>query len=956
MRIRLVIVLGLATLATCGWDGKRSTEELPTPQVASRQARPPVDEPLGARYSLGMTLWHLGHDPEAIRSFHAFLAEKGVPANALLSEEELLPPADARRILIEPELLPEDQRGGWKAEGAYLTSTLYDAGPTVTFPLTVDRAGLYRLWVRYYGYTTGTGVTSLTVRRSGQATQPLVKDEIYDLATATQGPTWKSILVDLEAGAYSVSLGHVTRMWHALGMTAIAYARRMIDCLYLTDEIWSDAPSDEVLSEVKSSEAIGDIQWTTRPVVDPASWTAWRVRPISWEERAEHPRLFELSREFWRRRVDELALLEYPDDQVPDYRRPERQVIFDDGWNMVANPVRIRRQVGALRSDIDSSPKGHLWYWLYPGEFEKVESQWIRQGTSLFASYGATKGAAEQNLQVARDDTYHVWVRFRQINFHEIWKLEVSNPAGTTISFVRDQLQYPPDILPQSAWQKVGALEMAADTSMRFKFSLLPYLQPMTYRFVYDVFVTTDPEYQPKGTLRPPLSVEQYEAQAARLGAKPEDGYFVQVAPGVTSITQDWWPREKPSQAAELVMTRDMTRSVQLYLRSTVDRPITLEVLGDTLTRSDGTVFEGKIDWRAVGFVPWGLSRQQWSPWLLLHRPDITIPPYNVAQVWLTVDTNGLPAGEYEGRVELRSPGLPSQKVDLKIHVADFTIAPTEGILVNGYTKPPEGEEYLRAFSECGLNVWPSPMSKDEMRRWGIRLLELQVYSKDPEHYRARIAELKAMGLDYGDFVFKIRDEPVGVTADQLAPFIEAAQAVHAADPQARVSFNPAEAANLTTFQLLDPYCDFWVPYELHTRYPADFQKKVDIFSAKPWMWYTTPCYRDKVLGLATELFNQIRKVPTMPGLCRGTAFFALYYPFRDPWDAGYEHLRDVSVMILPSRHGPVATPAFEGIREGIQAANLATMVKERAAATDEEAQTLIKSGSPEELIRWLER
>lgn len=31
------------------------------------QAVPVVDEPLGARYSLGLTQWHLGHNAEMIR-------------------------------------------------------------------------------------------------------------------------------------------------------------------------------------------------------------------------------------------------------------------------------------------------------------------------------------------------------------------------------------------------------------------------------------------------------------------------------------------------------------------------------------------------------------------------------------------------------------------------------------------------------------------------------------------------------------------------------------------------------------------------------------------------------------------------------------------------------------------------------------------------------------------------
>ena len=66
-------------------------------------------------------------------------------------------------------------------------------------------------------------------------------------------------------------------------------------------------------------------------------------------------------------------------------------------------------------------------------------------------------------------------------------------------------------------------------------------------------------------------------------------------------------------------------------------------------------------------------------------------------------------------------------------------------------------------------------------------------------------------------------------------------------------------------------------------------------------------------------------------GNCLGTEFFAFYYPFRDAWDAGYEYIPDVSVMVLPSRHGVVPTPTYEAIREGIQTADLAYMVKERA-------------------------
>ncbi len=61
--------------------------------------------------------------------------------------------------------------------------------------------------------------------------------------------------------------------------------------------------------------------------------------------------------------------------------------------------------------------------------------------------------------------------------------------------------------------------------------------------------------------------------------------------------------------------------------------------------------------------------------------------------------------------------------------------------------------------------------------------------------------------------------------------------------------------------------------------------------------------------------------------------------------------------MVLPSRHGVVPTPTYEAIREGIQTADLAYMVKERAGAkiNDPVLKKLIDKGAVEELLAWLE-
>jgi hypothetical protein len=47
-------------------------------------AAPVVDEPLGARYSLGLTLYHMGHDATRIAQFHDFLKQSKLTPGKLL--------------------------------------------------------------------------------------------------------------------------------------------------------------------------------------------------------------------------------------------------------------------------------------------------------------------------------------------------------------------------------------------------------------------------------------------------------------------------------------------------------------------------------------------------------------------------------------------------------------------------------------------------------------------------------------------------------------------------------------------------------------------------------------------------------------------------------------------------------------------------------------------------------
>ena len=793
--------------------------------------------------------------------------------------------------------------------------------------------------------------------------------------------------MDLKAGEYKVTLSHVTRWWQA-GKGPAGYMPRQIDCLYLTDRLWAAPPDVEARRMLREAGKPQGIQWTVNADIGPGEgelWRKWQVRPVSWEERETQPKLFELSRAFWRETVNALAEQGYDEADVPDYRDDRRQVIFDDDWNMMANPVRIRRQVAALQSDIRQVPTPHAYYWLNAGEFDEVTGGWERQGTTLGATYGDFAGEAKHSVTVGQDGQYQVWVRFRNINYFAPWRVTVTSPAGAAAQFDCVERLYPNDGNAQASWQKVGALDMKANEVMAFKIVPLGYRDPGTYRGIYSFLITTDPDYKPAGTVKPAITAEQYLQRAATLGVAASAGYMLWSPPDAyAALSQESWPSDldqgsqksvgrapvaRPSsdatpggaQVPALQMSSASTRAIPLHLRSVSAQPVTLKVDCGPLVGEAGT-FAGKVTWRVMSFVPYGTDRQQWSPFVLLRRPSITVPPWNVAGLTLTVDSASVAPGKYTSLVRLTGEGVPERSVTLRVRVSPVKIAAQQPVLVGGWTAPPEGDEYMRDYQAHGMNIGYSPLTKAQMQQWGLKLLALPAWEATVESAKARIGELKALGLDYSDWIFTIRDEPGGKNREELKDYIGPAEAIRAADPQARISFNPGEAGTLATFETLAPLCDFWIPYTIHRTYPpAEAAAKRAIFTVKPWMWYTTPCLWDKSPGLPTQLYDQIRSVPEQPGNCVGTAFFAFNYPFRDHWDTAYEYLPDAAVTVLPSRNGPVATRTWEAIREGTQHADLAMMVREKLGAKafedvqDEAMRKLVAQGSVEELLAWLE-
>jgi hypothetical protein len=483
------------------------------------------------------------------------------------------------------------------------------------------------------------------------------------------------------------------------------------------------------------------------------------------------------------------------------------------------------------------------------------------------------------------------------------------------------------------------------------------YINARTYRGVYALLLTDDPDHVPEGTVAPKASPRRYFRQLESLGFKPDRGYMLNPIEGPNLIGQTWIPSGEPAEPViDLVMARDAVRSASLAFRSGSYDPLTLTIQPGPLT-ADGRRFPGTVRWRAVAFAPYADGREGWSPFFLLRRPFLALPSLSPAQAWLTVDTTGVPPGSYESRIDIDCKGadgraFPRRTVKVRVRVAPVEIAPRRPILVHGWVSPPPGEDYAKDWFRR-FSVWQGPpMSKAEMKRRGVRLQAFATGHATEASLRAVVKETKSLGLDYDDWVFSVLDEPAGQTEQELAQYISIAKLIRQIDPRVRIMMNPGEPARAATFAILQPYVDLWNPYALHLSFAPSGRD----YLKKPWIWYSTPCYLDKTPGISAQIYEQVRSVTRQPGDCLGTAFFAPYYPWRDPWDTAYEHIRDVSVFVLPSRHGPVATPTWETLLEAVQHANLAQMVRERARPEDAKSKALWENGDSEAIVAWLEK
>lgn len=481
-----------------------------------------VDEPEGLYSNIGGTLWHYRRNPQLIAEFHEHLRQLNHKPSDLLSPKDLEPPKSVIRLLIEPEKLTNLPEGDWSitswadasAGGGLMATPAGARRAYVPLRLAVPRAGTYRLWLRHYSFADSPDKIGLRIYPAGeQEPLPLLNVWANELPVKEAGWYWSSYLVDLPDKPLELRIQNPG--W--------GENPRRVDCLYLTSECWREAPSLEELAAVWQAGKPGS--WpvfgptpenqVTRPAyqfqlaqnkavrvqelplgrnqADRQAWAWWMVRPTDWEMRDQYPKLFEASYQFWRHKLEELSQDKHkqlpsrgrkrgPD---PQYKLLSRQVIFDDNWNLIGNPVMVAQQIKRI---INSYPqrtgRGYVYHWLEAEKFKHIDSTWQRTHRSgdnegcLRPAGDEVQAMASQELTLDKSGRYTVWLRSGILgDSYSPLRVQVSLNGKLQLAKELFDNNYTPDHGSDWTWHKIAVVKGRTGQQLKVQVTSIPKSQ-----------------------------------------------------------------------------------------------------------------------------------------------------------------------------------------------------------------------------------------------------------------------------------------------------------------------------------------------------------------------------------------------------------------------------------------------------------------------------------------------
>lgn len=368
----------------------------------------------------------------------------------------------------------------------------------------------------------------------------------------------------------------------------------------------------------------------------------------------------------------------------------------------------------------------------------------------------------------------------------------------------------------------------------------------------------------------------------------------------------------------------------------------------------------------------------------------VMIPPGRARQVWLTVRSRGLAAGEYAGAIRLQpltlvpgtrfipmsvsvAPvGLPEKMPvalctwsnentggpgrrsyvlsDLVAHYNDVFVLglpvsvefDAQGNLV-GDIDWSAHDKVLDTYKGLGQMLIPGAL---ESLRWAgegepPEGAWEQAYAK---WLRLWIAHMQERGWDYDTWAFYPVDEP-GIRPGSAEELLRAAQRVKAIDPKARMYTDPVAEITPDELRKLAPYIDIWMPnlgFLLDaTENRGDAAEKIAfIRSLGKTMWTYSPVGRAK-----TQHPTRVYRMHFWQALLRGltgVGFWTYYYetPDIDPWkgptDLSGKPASVEYAIVYASGDHMVASKRWEAIREGVEDCGYLYLLRDMVAQCEQ--------------------
>jgi hypothetical protein len=480
--------------------------------------------------------------------------------------------------------------------------------------------------------------------------------------------------------------------------------------------------------------------------------------------------------------------------------------------------------------------------------------------------------------------------------------------------------------------------------------------------------------------------------------ARDRLGYVVWLANPWLDFEAEVEPERLASvEAVEMHGAQGETKNLALMVSNISERPLTLRVEASPL-RSEAGASLGTPTVRRAVWIRRGLYAEETvaDPLARLDGAGLLeIPPGETRQLFVSLATEGAPAGAYAGALRLRPLAFFDERtigLTLTVHPVELELGPapricTWGAILGITWATPDAMPYLEDAAARGVNVFfvPPPFVLPKLDKEGNIVapidwtkhdeyvnayrkygLIVEAYSAaeyfdevaaaagiefmSPAYRKAYsawitewVAHLKAMGLDYDDFAFQLYDEPSeGVRYEK---HVAVGRLMKEIDPKARVVIT-ANSRNLDRLRALATGVDIWVPHISTLRDEAAMEF---IRSSGKEIW----CYACEGWSKTLHPISYYRLLPWEAAHygATGWGFFAHMWWGEDTWGvwgARGSEKQDGSTYstVYPGADGPVSSRRWEAYNEGRQDYLYLRLLAERAARGDAAAATLLKEAA----------